>query len=384
MTDSTGSQVLSDTLEGIKKRLAGLPPISSACYGVYSDQVSGRQHIVSTDAQSRNRYREYEMYMDGSVQYDEQSNYYGQTSPSYIVPSTGNMMANYSIWGVRACDPLLNSRQPSGDFLKGATGLSQAQAQAVYGFNLPQGMSSDMTQPPGVNQSFSEVERTLPTSPTCRSQPQSQSQASTILFTLPEGLSDMAPAIDPKNQFWNSHARGMAMPIVPNKGYTSPYAKPSTSETGTPTPDLTSGYVPMATMVDTPPPLPPAASFVPSSGAGNNTLYPVLDAIHECRSGPGRLASNNTFIRNKNSNFRLNALMSDCSLYSYGYSTGERSKTRGSADADETRCSAPTLMSGLSYSRVRLPEHNLAFSFDLLAEMFPEYGRVETRPRHGP
>jgi hypothetical protein len=372
MTDSTGFQVHFDTPEEIRKRLAGLPPTSSAGYGVYSGQVSGRQTIASMETQSRNPYREYGIFMNGSVEYDEQSNYYGQAL-SYKVPGTGNMMADYSTWGLRDCDWVLNSQQPSGDFFEGATGLSQA--QAVYGFNLPQGMPSDLTQSPSVNQPFSETDCTLPTPPICRSQPQSQSQVPKILSTFPEELSCMTPATDPKNPFWNSHTRRMAMPTVPSN-YTSPGAKPSTSENGTPTPDLTFGYVRMATTVYTSPALPPAASSIHSSATGNNTLYPVLDAIDEYRNGPVRLACNNTVIRKKSSNSRLNALISDCSPYSYEYSSGERSKTRGSADSDETRCSAPTLMSGLPYRRVRHPEHNLALRFDLLADAFSEYGRV--------
>jgi hypothetical protein len=194
----------------------------------------------------------------------------------------------------------------------------------------------------------------------------------------------MTLATDPKDPFWNTHARGMAMPIVQSNGYTSPRVK-TNSETGTPTPDLTFGYMPMATTEDTPPPLPPAAASIPSSAAGNNTLYPALDTIDEYRNGPspdGRLACNSTFSRDKGSNYRFLALTSDCSPYTYGYSSGERIKGRGSAADTDARCSAPTLMNGLAYNRVRHPEHSLALPFDLLADPFPEYGRVESVTRH--
>ncbi|OQD83042.1 hypothetical protein PENANT_c018G04234 [Penicillium antarcticum] len=380
-TECQYMRVHSDTPEEIKKRLAGLPPTSSARYGVYPSQAPRRQTLISMDSQSRNPYGEYEISMDGSVQYDEQSNYYAQTSPGYMVPSTREgTMVDYSTWGTQACDPVLNSRQSNGDYFQGAASLSQA--QTAYGFSHPPGLSSDMNQSPGVNNSFSEVERTLPTPPTCQSQPQSQPQAPvTTMCPLPEELSGMTLAADPKNPFWNSHARGMAVPTVPSNGYTSPPVR-TTPETGTPSPALTFEYMPMATTEDTTPPLPPAASSIPSSVAGNHTLYPGLDTIDEYRNGDNRLVCNNTFSRDKRSNSRLNALMSDCSPYSYGYSSGERSKARGSAGADETRCSAPTLMNGLPYSRVRHPEHHLALPFDLLAGPFPEYGRIESVTRH--
>jgi hypothetical protein len=134
------------------------------------------------DSQSRNLYREYDMAMEGPVQYDEQPNYYAQTSSGYMLPSTGGMIVDYSNWGTRACDPV-STRQSNGDFFdQSATGLSQAQAQAqaqaAYGFTLPQGLSSDLTQSSGVSNSFPEEERTLPTPPTHRSQPQPQPQAS--------------------------------------------------------------------------------------------------------------------------------------------------------------------------------------------------------------
>ncbi|KAJ6098651.1 hypothetical protein N7467_000186 [Penicillium canescens] len=377
-TECQYMRVHSDTPEEIKKRLAGLPPTSSARYGVYTSQAPGRQSLVTMDSQARIPYREYDMAMDGSVHYDEQSNYYAQASPGYMVPSTGGMIVDYSTWGART--------PSNGDlFDQGATGLSQAQAQATYGFTLPQEISSDMTQSSGVNQSFSEVERTLPTPSTCRGQPQTQPQAPvTTLPTLPEGLSGMTLATDPKSSFWSSHARGMAMPTVPSNGYTSPRVKANNSETGPPTPDLTFGYMPMATTEDTLPPLPPAAASIPSSAAGNNALYPVLDTIDEYRNGSdGRLACNNTFSRDKGANSRLLALTFDCSHYSYGYSSGERSKARGAAGADaDARCSAPTLMNGLTYTRVRHPEHNLALPFDFLSDPFPEYGRVESVTRH--
>jgi hypothetical protein len=332
------------------------------------------------DSQARIPYREYDMDMDGSVHYDEQPNYYAQTSSGYMVPSTGGMIVDYGTWGARA--------PSNGDFFdQGATGLSQSQAQATYGFTLPQGILSDMTQSSGVNQSFSEVERTLPTPSTCRGQPQTQPQAPvTTQSTLPEGLAGMTLATDPKSSFWSSHARGMTMPTVPSNGYTSPRVKANNSETGTPTPDLTFGYMPMATTEDTLPPLPPAASSISSSAAGNNALYPVLDTIDEYRNGPdGRLACNNTFSRDKGANSRLLALTADCSPYSYGYSSGERSKARGvgaGAGADtDARCSA-TLMNGLTYTRVRHPEHSLALPLDLLSDPFTEYGRVESVTRH--
>ncbi|KAJ5757094.1 uncharacterized protein N7511_007276 [Penicillium nucicola] len=382
-TECQYMRVHSDTPEEIKKRLAGLPPTSSARYRVYTGHTPERQAQIWMDSQSRHPYQDYDMAMDGNVHYDEQSNYY----PQYMLPSTGNMTGNmidYGTWGTRTCDPMLTSRQSNGDLFEG-TSLSQSQAQAGYGFNMSQGIPSDPNQSSGVNQSFSDMERTLPTPPTCRSQPQPQGQPQapvTTLSTLPEGLSGMSLATDPKNPFWNSHARGMAMPIVPSNGYTSPRVKVNTSETATPTPDLAFGYMPMATTEDTSPPLPPAASSISSFATGNSTLYPVLDTIDEYRNDPDHRLTYNAFSRDKSSNSRSNSLMPDCSPYSYGYRSSERSKARDSASANETRCSAPTLMNGLPYSRVRHPEHNLALPFDLLADPFPEYGRVESVTRH--
>lgn len=303
--------------------------------------------------------------------YDDQSGYHGQTSPGYMLSNTQGAMLDYgTAWGNRAWD--LNGR-PNGDFFEEqSTNMNHA-----YGFVLPgQSMSTEMPQSTGAMTAYTDaVDRTLPTPPTCRSQPQQNIN----LSTLPDGLSGMTLAADPKG--WNSRyaagpdGRAVPMPTVPSNGLynNSPPApariKSTDSDDGTP--DLVFGYIPMSTTED-PSPLPAATSSSMATSAANPP-YPALDTIENTLVGEYNTSGRN-FSRDSNAGQRLLTLNSDCAPGVYGYAGSEHRKSRGVVEGD-VRCSAPTLVNGLPYTRVRHTDSAVGLPYGFLADGLSDYGR---------
>ncbi|KAJ5355734.1 hypothetical protein N7517_010343 [Penicillium concentricum] len=307
---------------------------------------------------------------------DHSANYHGQTSPGYMLSSTPGAMLDYgTAWGNRAWD--INGR-PNGEFFEEPNSNMN---QAAYGFVLPgQGMSAEMPQSTGaMTTSYTDaVDRTLPTPLTCRSQP----QPNINLSTLPDGLSGMTLASDAKGQGWNSRyatspdGRTVTMPTVPSNGIynTSPSARVKSNDSDDGTPDLVFGYIPMATAEDSSP-LPPSSSSSMASSAANPP-YPALDTIEstlgEYNKSDARLGR--TFSRDSGAGQRMLALTSDCAPDVYGYSGNERRKSRGVVEAD-VRCSAPTLVNGLPYTRVRHADSAVGLPYGFLPDNLSDYGR---------
>ncbi|KAJ9489330.1 hypothetical protein VN97_g3925 [Penicillium thymicola] len=301
---------------------------------------------------------------------DHAANYQGQTLPGYMLSNNQGAMLDYgTTWGNRAWD--LNGR-PNGEFFEEqSTNMNPA-----YGFLLPvQAMSTEMPQSTGAITAYTDaVDRTLPTPPTCRSQP----QQNTNISTLPDGLSGMTLATDPKG--WNSRCatgpdgRAVAMPTVPSNGHynISPSAstriKSTDSDDGTP--DLVFGYMPMSTAED-PSPLPAATSSSMATSAANPP-YPALDSI-ENTLGEYHTSGRN-FPRGSSAGQRLLTLTSDCAPDVYGYAGSERRKSRGLVEGD-VRCSAPTLVNGLPYTRVRHADSAVGLPYGFLADGLSDYGR---------
>ncbi|KAJ5401389.1 uncharacterized protein N7487_007285 [Penicillium crustosum] len=303
--------------------------------------------------------------------YDDQSGYHGQASPGYMLSNTQGAMLDYgTAWSNRAWD--LHGR-PNGEFFEEqSTNMNHA-----YGFVLPgQAMSTEMPHSTGAMTAYTDaVDRTLPTPPTCRSQP----QQNISLSTLPDGLSGMSLAADSKG--WNSRyatgpdGRAVAMPAVSSNGLcnNSPSApariKSTDSDDGTP--DLVFGYIPMSTTED-PSPLPAATSSSMATSAANPP-YPALDTIENTLVGEYNTSGRN-FSRNSNAGQRLHTLTSDCSPDVYGYASSEHRKSRGIVEGD-VRCSAPTLVNGLPYTRVRHADSAVGLPYGLLADGLSDYGR---------
>ncbi|KAJ5807556.1 hypothetical protein N7447_011012 [Penicillium robsamsonii] len=308
---------------------------------------------------------------------DHSANYHGQTSPGYMLSSTPGAMLDYgTAWGNRAWDP--NGR-PNGEFFEEPNSNLN---QAAYDFVLPgQGMSTEMPQSTGaMTTSYTDaVDRTLPTPPTCRSQPQPQSHIN--LSTLPDGPSGMTLATDGKGQGWNSrHAtspdgRTVTMSTVPSNGLynISPSARVKSNDSDDGTPDLVFGY-PMATADDSSP-LPPSSSSSMASSAANPP-YPALDTIEntlgEYNTSDARLGR--TFSRDSGAGQRLLALASDCAPDVYGYSGSERRRSRAVVETD-LRCSALTLINGLPYTRVRHADSAVGLPYGFLPDNLSDYGR---------
>lgn len=290
---------------------------------------------------------------------DHSANYHGQTPPGYMLSSTSGAMLDYgtaaAAWGNRAWD--LNGRPTNGEFFEEQSGNMN---QAAYGFVLPgQGMSTEITD---------AVDRTLPTPPTCRSQP----QQNVNLSTLPDGLSGMTLATDAKG--WNSRyttspdGRTVPMLTVPSNGLyniTPSRVKSTDSDDGTP--DLVFGYIPISSTQDLSP-LPAASSSMASSAA--NPPYPALDTIESTLVG--EYSTSDT--RLGRTGQRLLVLTSDCAPDVYGYSGSERRKSRGVIEGD-VRCSAPTLVNGLPYTRVRHADSAVGLPYGFVPDGLSDYGR---------
>lgn len=84
--------------------------------------------------------------------------------------------------------------------------------------------------------------------------------------------------------------------------------------------------------------------------------------------------SGRNFSRNSNAGQRLHTLTSDCSPDVYGYASSEHRKSRGIVEGD-VRCSAPTLVNGLPYTRVRHADSAVGLPYGLLADGLSDYGR---------
>jgi hypothetical protein len=286
-----------------------------------------------------------------SLHYDEQTaNYHGQTSPGYMLSSNSSAILDYSTaWGNRGWDPVLG-RPAAGEF------FDEQNTQAAYGFILPgQSMTTDMPQPTGAGAGagaipYTEsVDRTLPTPPTCRTH-----QTPTTLTTLPDNHPGISLVPDTKTSFWNPRyptspdTRTIPIPVS-NSLYPLTQARMKQPGHGDTTPDL---------IFDMP----------PSTAA--NPPYPSLDTI-ESPIGVGGYSHDARFSRD-GAGQRLLALTSDCAPDVYGYASGRK---RGDAEA---RCSAPTLMGGLPYTRVRHADSGAGLPFSFLLDSLPEYGRVES------
>ncbi|KAJ5869227.1 hypothetical protein N7455_004168 [Penicillium solitum] len=347
---------------------------------LYANKGQGRS-ILMGSPQMRAPYQreEYELDVQSNFSrhvgmdhsYDDQSGYHGQASPGYMLSNSQGAMLDYgTAWGNRAWD--LNGR-PNGEFFEEqSTNMNHA-----YGFVLPgQAMSTEMPQSTGAMTAYTDaVARTLPTPPTCRSQPQQNIN----LSTLPDGLSGMTLAADPKG--WNSRyatgpdGRAVPMPTVTSNGLynNSPPApariKSTDSDDGTP--DLVFGYIPMSTTED-PSPLPAATSSSMATSVANPP-YPALDTIENTLVGDYNTSGRN-FSRDSNAGQRLLTLTSDCAPDVYGYARSEHRKSRGVVEGD-VRCSAPTLVNGLPYTRVRHADSAVGLPYGFLADGLSDYGR---------
>ncbi|KAI2701484.1 transcriptional regulator family: Fungal Specific TF [Penicillium roqueforti] len=305
--------------------------------------------------------------------YDNQSaHYHGQTSHGYIMPSVSGAMLDYgtAAWSNRAWD--LNGR-PNGEFFE------EQSNHAAYGFVLSgQDISPDMPQSTGaMTVSYTDaVDRTLPTPPTCRSQPQLQPNIN--LSTLPDGLSGMTLASDVKS--WNSRyapspdGRTVPMHTIPGNGVynVNPPTRIKSSDSDAGTPDLF-GYVPMST-ADGHSPIPLAPCSMAPSAA--NPPYPALEMIEGTLVGEYNTSDprmGRTFSRDSGLGRRLVVMNSNCSPDVYGYVGGDRRKSR--VAETEVCCSGPTLVNGLPYNRVRHVDSTVGLPCDFLAEDLSDYGR---------
>ncbi|QQK43807.1 Fungal transcriptional regulatory protein, N-terminal [Penicillium digitatum] len=353
---------------------------------LYATKSQGRS-ILMGSPQMRAPYQrdEYELEIQSNFSrhpvgmdhsYDDQSaNYHGQTSPGYMMSSNLGAVLDYgTAWGNRAWD--LTGRTTNGEFFEEHSNLNQA----AYSFVLPgQGMSAGMPQSTGAMTTYTDaVDRTLPTPPTCRSQPQSN----ITLSTLPDGLSGMTLAADPKG--WNSRyatipdGRPVVMPAVPSNGLynISPSSRIKSNDLEDGTSDLVFGYIPMSTSED-PSPLPAASSSSSMASSATNPLYPALDPIENTLVGEYHTANarlGRTFLRDTNAGQRLLALTSDCAPDVYSHAGNERRKSRGVVES-EVRCSTPTLVNGLPYTRVRHVDSTVALPYGFLADGLSDYGR---------
>ncbi|KAJ5951738.1 uncharacterized protein N7479_010151 [Penicillium vulpinum] len=349
---------------------------------LYANKGQGRS-ILMGSPQMRAPYQreEYELDIQSNFSrqpvgidhsYDDQSaNYHGQTSPGYMLSSNPGAMLDYgTTWGNRAWD--LNGR-PNGEFFEEQ---NSNMSQGTYGFVLPgQGMSAEIPQSTGAMTTpyTDAVDRTLPTPPTWRSQPQPQQNIN--LSTLPDGLSGMTLAPDAKG-YWN---RTVPMATVPSNGIynLSPSARIKSTDSDDGTPDLVFGYIPMSTTKD-PSPLPPASSSSSIASSAANPPYPALDTIETTLMGEYNTSDarvGRTFSRESGAGQRMLALTSDCSPDVYGYSGSERRKSRGVFEGADVRCSAPTLINGLPYTRVRHADSAVGLPYGFLADNLSDYGR---------
>ncbi|KXG51882.1 uncharacterized protein PGRI_092750 [Penicillium griseofulvum] len=352
---------------------------------LYANKSQGRS-ILMGSPQIRAPFREeYELNIHSNFSrqpvamdhsYDDHSaNYHGQTSPGYMLSSTPGAMLDYgTAWSNRAWD--LNGRPTNGEFFEEPNGNMN---QAAYGFVFPgQGMSTEMPQSTGAMTTYTDaVDRTLPTPPTCRG----QLQPNINLSTLPDGLSGMTLTTDAKGQgHWNSRyatspdGRTVAMPTIPSNGLynISPSARTKSNDSDDGTPDLVFGYMPMTTTEDSSP-LPPSSSSSMASSTANPP-YPALDTIEntlgEYNAPDARLGR--TFSRDNGTGQRLVTLASDCTSDVYGYSGSERRKSR--VIETDVRCSAPTLVNGLPYTRVRHADSAVGLPYGFLPDL-SDYGR---------
>ncbi|KGO53867.1 hypothetical protein PEX1_068610 [Penicillium expansum] len=352
---------------------------------LYANKGQGRS-ILMGSPQMRAPYQreEYELDIQSNFSrqlvgmdhsYDDQAtNYHGQTSPGYMLSSTSGAMLDYgTAWGNRTWD--LHGRPTNGEFFEEQSNMNQA----AYGFVLPgHGMSTEMPQSTGAMTAYADVvDRTLPTPPTCRSQPQSNIN----LSTLPDGLSGMTLAADPKG--WNPRyatspdGRTVAMSTVSSNGLynVSPSSRIKSNDSEDGSSDLVFGYIPMSTAED-PSPLPTASSSSSMTSSAANPPYPALDTIENTLVGEyntdARLGR--TFSRDAGVGQRLLTLTSNCAPDVYGYAGSERRKSRGVVEGD-LRCSAPTLVNGLPYTRVRHADSAVALPYGFSADGLSDYGR---------
>ncbi|KAJ5121141.1 uncharacterized protein N7515_009102 [Penicillium bovifimosum] len=268
--------------------------------------------------------------------YDEQSANYGQTSSGYMLPNSNAMLDYSTAWSNRGWDL---SRPGQGEYF-------DEQNQAGYGFILPGQSMSDIPHSTGPGANYTEaVDRTLPTP---QSRPQ---QTPPTLLTLPDNLSGMTLAPDSKPPFWNmrysTSPDTRAMPMPPNNTmYPQTQARMKQPEPEDTTPDL---------IFDMP----------PSTAA--NPPYPSLDTI-ESPLGVGGYAHDARGFPPEGQRLPLTP---DGAADVYGYAS---SRKRGEA---ETRCSASTLVSGMTYTRVRHGDSGSGPSFNYLLDALPQYGRME-------
>lgn len=314
--------------------------------------------------------------VDNSLHYnDEQSANYSAQSQQNMLPSS-IMEYGTSAWSPKAWNSVFNtSRGTTG----GCIYPDSETNGSISGYNyvLPgQGISvTEMSQSPLTSASSAEAPGIILPTPTCRSQ---QLQAG--LTSLPEGISNMPLSSEYKNSFWNNRCDTSpiqrAMPILPSND-TSFSTSPSSTRIKTDTnnvPNLTFGYLPMPTTTDnTTPSLSPGVPSVPSSASSNHCPYSGLEQADSSSSSPTDTHMTRSFSHEHASNNNNNsgqqrrlALNTDFNLGIYGYASSERSK-RNSTDAGDTRCSAPTLLNGLPYTRVRHSDPpNAAYSFNIL------------------
>ncbi|KAJ5806903.1 hypothetical protein N7474_010495 [Penicillium riverlandense] len=392
---SIGSSIAPSPRLGIYAAHApGKPTLLSM--GSPQTRMAGLAHPAEYDAGAVNQhgFPRLSVGADHSLHYDdEQSANYSAHSQQNMLPS--NIMDyGASAWSPKAWNSMFNtSRGTTGGCIYPDSETNGS--MSGYNYVLPSHGNpvTEMSQSPMTSAPSAEAPGITLPMPTCRSQ-----QLQTGLSSLPEGISNVPLSSEYKNSFWNPRCdtslTQRATPMLPsndtsfNTSASSTRIKTDTSNV----PDLTFGYLPTPTTTDNiTPSLSSGTPSLPSSASSSHCPYPGLEQIDSSSSSPTDTRMTRSFSREQTSNNNSSgqqrhlALNTDCNLGIYGYASSERSK-RNSTDAGDTRCSAPTLLNGLPYNRVRHADPpSAAFSFNLLpTDSLAEYPRPVAVSMHRP
>lgn len=307
----------------------------------------------------------------------EQGGNYSQ-SPAYILPNAQSGMVDYeasaSSWSPKIWEPVLNVNRSSngGTNIYPETDTNGSMNQTPYSYMLPsQGMTSNeiaQTTATTMNMvSVSDIpcsDRILPT-PTSRSQQisnntsaSSASASVSAMNLFADGVPGLSVPSDFKTSYWNQNQNQRCMDqhqhqhqrthtVPSNAPFPSPTQSSKCSNTNNDTntntaPELIFPYIPLTNPTEPSPPLSSAPSSTTSNSSCSYTLDPHPLDTQDYRTDPQSQSQSH---HRPSTSKRLMTLSNDCSdIYSY---TSSEKKTR-----PEDPCSA-TLMSGLSYTRVR-------------------------------
>jgi len=318
-----------------------------------------------------------------AISYENEPSVNYSQSPAYMLPnapSGSTLDYGASPWSPKAWDSLFNVNRQNNGIIYPDPETNNSLNQSPYSYMLPnQGISSNdishsttaaMT---AVSSACGpETDRTLPT-PTCRSHQLPSNTASLSMLSPEPSLAQLSGF---KGNFWDQRCN-----TSPNQRTVPAHTVPSNapkSSTASTAPELLFTYVPMPTTTDVITPPLSSTATLPSPAGRANTSFSALESLdHEYRSIPNN-NPRRSFSREHNAGQRL-AMINDCTPDIYGYNSSEK-KSRGGSD---NHCSA-TLMSGLSYQRVRHPDTPGAFSFNLLPDTLPEYHQSVVENVHRP